>query len=427
MLAAALIAAVNCGVHADVAGTLTVSDRSEVRLRLYQGETQPGVDTVNAPGVRLDMAGERVSYSLAYSPSLTLVDMELGLDPLVFQTVSAGMSWLVARHFRLSLGEDASYGLQNYTFLTPTAAPTAVPGAPPPTTPTPALQLLPGAETLLYGSSRSSATMQLQAARHLQIALLPSYFVGGGLDVASRDEIPRQNTPRLELDVTGILDRRDSLTTTVAATDTAFTSRPCDPTTGGDPTIASLELTPNARCKPHNDLLEASEIWRGRLTRVDDLALFAGATGAHVRLDPGGDREILFPTGGATLIHHFHDEEGTRGEISVDVRVAPIIDVRFGTIDQRAQAVLACKWKGPRSTITVGAGATESLPPTELGAVTYLGVSGEMLHALGTDKRFEIGGGYRGAWQTQAPASPFFSNVFYAAFVYHEPALRLWP
>ncbi len=426
VLAAALTAALVSGIHADLAGTLTVTDRTEVRLRVYQGETVPGVDAVNAPGLRLDVVtGERVSYSLGYFPMFTLEDMEEGLQPLIFQTVSTGMSWRVTPRFRLSLGEDGSYGSQNYSFLTPTAAPTAVPGAPPASTPT--LQLLPGAETLLYGSSRSSVSMQYQAARHLQITLTPTYFVGGGLDAASREAIPRQNAPRVELGIAALVDRRDSLTTSMDATDTSFTARQCDPTTGGDPTAISLALTPYATCKPHNDLANVSEIWRRQLGRTDNLAIGAGVTGAHVKLDPGGERNVLFPTAAVTLIHRFHADDGTHGELTADVRVAPIIDVRFGTIDQRAQAVLGCKWKGVRATYTLGVGATQSLPPSEAGAVTFIGVSGEALYAIGTDKRFDFGGGYRGAWQTQQPESPFFSNVFYAVFVYHEPAMRLWP
>ena len=41
MLAAALIA-LHSGSYADLTGTLTIVDRTEVRTRNYQGETEPG-------------------------------------------------------------------------------------------------------------------------------------------------------------------------------------------------------------------------------------------------------------------------------------------------------------------------------------------------------------------------------------------------
>jgi hypothetical protein len=420
VLAAALIA-LHSGSYADLTGTLTIVDRTEVRTRNYQGETEPAFDAVNTPGARLDLVGRTVAFSLGYFPSFTLADLELGLHPQLFQTISSAVSWRATRRLRLSLGEDGSYGLQNYAYLNPPTEPTAVSGAP--VAAPAALQLLPGAQTIRYGSSRSWASMEVRASRDLQLTLSPSCFIGGGLDSASREAIPLQTTPRVQLDVMAILDRRDTITTTFAAVDSTFTAFPCDPSTGGPPTAASLALTPNATCAPHDDLVEASETWRRRLTRSDEIALAAGVSAARGRFDLAGERTVVLPTGAATVLHRFAEH----GELTAELRVAPVIDVRYGIIDERGQARVACKWTLARLVFAVSGGFTQSLPASEVNAVTFAGADAESRYAIGSDKRFEVGAGLRGAWQQQQPYSPFFSDVVYAVFVYHEPALRLWP
>lgn len=417
MLAAALIALAGAGYHADLTGTLTLSDRSEVRVRTFEGETQPGVDAVTTPGIRLDLVGRRVSYSLGYSIGLTLQDLELGVEPQVFQTLSSRMSWLATRELRLSLSEDGTYGTYNYSALVP--APTTVSG--PPATPA-TIQLLPGAETILYGSSRSTATAQLRATRALTLTLSPSYFVGGGLNEASRAVIPLETAPRLELAAGYTVDRRNSLFTTLAVTDSAFTAAACGPTAGAVATNA-----PVATCTPHNDLVEVSESWRIRLSRVDDVSLAIGATGTDSRGEATGDGTHVFPTASATWLHAVRDSASSGGTVSADVRVMPVIDVRYGTVDQRAQARLAWTWKTRRVTFSTDLGFTESLPPSEPEAATFVGGGVELLYSLDRSRRFDLGGGDRGAWQSQAPTPAFFTNVAYAVLIYHEPALRLWP
>ena len=215
LLAAALIALAGSGSAADLVSTLTVVDRNEVRARAVQGQAT-GYDAATTPGARLDLTGQRVSYSLSYFPSFALQDIELSVQPQVFQTGSARMSWIATRDLRISLSEDGTYGRQNYSALSPT--PTAGAAAPAPATP-PTIQLLPASLTVLTGSSRSAASVQYRAARPLTLTLSPSYFVGGGLDAPSRLAIPLQTSPRLRLDAAYALDRRSTLTWTLAATD----------------------------------------------------------------------------------------------------------------------------------------------------------------------------------------------------------------
>jgi hypothetical protein len=418
LLAAVLIALAGSGTAADLVTTLTVVDRNEVRARAVQGQPT-GYDAATTPGARLDLTGRRVSYALSYFPSFALQDLELGVQPQVFQTGSARVAWIASRELRLSFSEDGTYGRQNYSALSPT--PTAGAAAPAPVSP-PAIQLVPGAQTILTGSARTAASLELRAARFLTLTLAPSYFVGGGLDSTSQASIPLQSTPHVQLGAAYTLERRSTLTWTLGATDSRFSAFACDTTTG----LASL--TANGTCAPHDDLVESSMTWRRQLTREDDLALAAGFTATYSHVHAGDDVTNEFPTGSLTWNHHLDASVNARSDVSTDLRVAPVIDLRSGIIDQRAQARLAWVAHEARETFSADLVFTQSLPPSEANAVTFAGTDLEALFGLDEDRRFDVGAGYRGAWQEQQGiANPFFTNVVYAVLVYHEPAIRLSP
>src|SRR5580693_7291796 len=96
MIATAILAA-------DLAGALDCGDTSSVRARTttvlnappgQSGQTTPfGVDLVTAPFARLRLASRRTTYTLTYSPTLTLPDIELGFQPQIFHFGSASIGW----------------------------------------------------------------------------------------------------------------------------------------------------------------------------------------------------------------------------------------------------------------------------------------------------------------------------------------------
>ena len=249
---------------------------------------------MNTPGARLDLVGRTVAFSLGYFPSLAggfgaraappaLPDALFGRLVGALRDASESRSAKTARRppkLRVSQPADRAHGRLGCPGTSPAA-----------------LQLLPGAQTIRYGSSRSlgvdGGARVARSAAHVVTKLLhrrwSRHCFARGYPVADHAARPARRH--------GDSHRRNTITTTFAAVDSTFTAFPCDPSTGGPPTAASLALTPNATCAPHDDFVEPSETWRRRLTRSDELALAAGVSAARGRFDLAGERTVVLPTG----------------------------------------------------------------------------------------------------------------------------------
>ena len=129
---------------ADYAGTIQVSDRADVRVRATQTQggvgaqqTQTGIDLDDQALVVLNADDRRWRFTLAYSPVMTLENVQDGVnaqnEPQLLQTATGLAAWH-SRATRLTLSEAVTYGHFNsaYQFQPGATSATTSPGQIPP-------------------------------------------------------------------------------------------------------------------------------------------------------------------------------------------------------------------------------------------------------------------------------------------------------
>src|SRR6185437_3751350 len=125
---------------ADLAGTLTVSDRTELRVRVPGTAPEiASVDADTALDVEVALASRRWAASLSYTPRFTLWDLaDSAFTPTALQGGRAHVEW-IGHHARLSVEENASYGATSFaaTSLAPGPAAPGEEGQPPRVQPVP--------------------------------------------------------------------------------------------------------------------------------------------------------------------------------------------------------------------------------------------------------------------------------------------------
>jgi hypothetical protein len=146
------------GLHGDAAGTLDVSNRSEVRVRDTESSPpttpNPSLDLADTITARIGLKSRQWTYTLGYSIAGTLPDVEQpsALAPLVLQSADTGLTWS-GRRASLGVAEYVSYGFTNTA--TTGAAPAVTGGtAPAP----PGVTTLATPATLQFVASRDTAS-----------------------------------------------------------------------------------------------------------------------------------------------------------------------------------------------------------------------------------------------------------------------------
>src|SRR5258708_9611909 len=303
-----------------------------------------GVDGVLQPRAHYAMGDRRWVLDVRDALTLTLPDLESGIGcagcewPQWFDFASVGVSWH-DRLVRVAFNEEASGGLYNSAnLLQAPALPAPAPGATPPAaTPAP-VQLVPAATTITTGSTRTSATVGAEASRQVSTGLTLSYLVAGGLDADSQALLPLQRTARADALLDYAFSRRDRLATLGYVQDTVFSAEPCVTFLGA----TAPAPTAGARCAPHDQLAQLTEAYRHRIDRSTTLTLSAGVTGAHASDSPAlstfwcnASSYCLFPFADALVSSRL----GFRGTalLTVDASVAPLVDLRTGSVIERAQ------------------------------------------------------------------------------------------
>ncbi len=349
---------------ADVASTLDLSDRSEVRARSTlqtsangapatsaPGAPQLGVDVVTTPEARLHTSDRRWDLNVGYSAGLIAPDVEQGFTPQVLQTGSVAVSWH-DRTIRWMVGQDGTYGVENSAYLLPTtpAAPTA-PGQPPATVST-----APRPGTITFGYSRSYVSVAVHLDRRTNVSAGVEYLVSGGLDATSQQQLPEQTGPRATAELDYALSRTDSLATLASGQQADFSAAPC----AAGATSGTCELS--------DRIAQATERLRHALSRSMTASLSAGVALTSVRFhssDAYGD--TFFPVVEAGLTDSF----GTRGRSSIDlfVRLAPFMDVHTGIVLQSLQGTATLReWLTRHVTLHAATGATQELPTSDPAA-----------------------------------------------------------
>jgi hypothetical protein len=208
-------------IAADLSGTLTISDRTEARVRAPGTPTPSGVpaaavDVETAPEARLLLGSRRVRFTLAYTPRLTLWDVGAGTHPTALHAGAAHLEWQ-SHDARLSIDQAGAYGGVSFAYVS--LAPDATTGAPP------RVDVVPAPQIIQYASSTTTLGSRL-TLRRWTIDTSLGYRLDGGADAPSRAVLPFQNGPFGDLKVDYAVTRRDHLVTTVAASEAAFSSGP---------------------------------------------------------------------------------------------------------------------------------------------------------------------------------------------------------
>lgn len=202
---------------ADVAATVAFSDRTETRLRA-PGDTGAGasLDLSTTPDARLVLASSRTSCTLAYTPQLTLWDVnEVGVQPTWLNAGSARVDWRSA-HANLWLDEDASYGGMSFADL---VLPQGTAGTPP------RVDVMPTSQIIQYESTSTTLGSRAEV-RRWELRSNVGYQVAGGADDAARQIMPLLKGPLAEAAVSRAASPVDHLATTVSGNETTFSSGP---------------------------------------------------------------------------------------------------------------------------------------------------------------------------------------------------------
>lgn len=401
----------SAALFADTAATIDVADRSEVRLRAESGDPySPEVDAVTMPTARLHASLRPWDVDLRYEPMITVPDLQVSVSPELLNNGTLTLAWH-QRRLRLTLVEDGSYGDQNFGYLQPT---TPVPGQP-----APALQLLPSTQTLLFLASHTYAGVEANLTRRIVLATNIAYDLSGGVDAVSRASLPFQRGPRVDARLDVSVTRRDHLSTTAGAQQTAFTATECPVPFG-----ATVPATPLLGCRPEDDLFDAEEQWTHGISRTTDLAVTTGATVARVRLNPADAANTTpYPVEEAAITHHFADAHD-RGELRFVLRLAPVIDQIAGIADDRVQATVAVSWQPLDGTsVEVDVGGAQSVQPDDPEAGTLLLGGAEVVQRL--NATIDVALGTRGAWQKEDPFGVITSALTYGAVIVHLPQHKL--
>jgi hypothetical protein len=399
MIATAVLAA-------EYAGTLDLHDVTTLRWRVTQEISatpgvaatglQSGLDLVMAPTASIHLSDRRSAYTLSYSPTLTLPDLQLGLQPQILHFAGAVAEWH-GRFTSFTVTEAAMYGQLNSAFL---YQPPTMPGE------QPLLRPIARAQTITIGGSTTDATIGERVGRRVRLSLAGGYIVSGGVDTASQAELPKQYGPRASTTFDYTLSRRDDLITRVIAQEISTTGQCPPPAT----TI----------CHERVDSIRADETLRRRLAHTTTLS-FSGGLAVYDIDASGGQQTILYPVAIASLSYRFASR-GT-SELAFFAQLAPNVDPRTGLASEYLQGSANLIDRVTSSLMLhVGVSGLRTVQTSDLYPVTIL--TGSVDTTFRLDRLIDLTTGVQGLWQDQAAYGTLVSLFAYVALTVRAPPTR---
>ncbi|MGD0523937.1 MAG: hypothetical protein ABSE49_02270 [Polyangiaceae bacterium] len=428
MLAAAL-------VLGQLSGVLEVSNTSRIDARLNQplplAPTPPpreiaiASDATFSPLARLKLGDRRWDYTLTYTPSFTVTDIELitTAQPVVLNAGTASIGWH-DRRTRILVTEAASYGWENlaYLYQTPaagltaaqtqtggqtgtgtgtgmgTATGTTVPGqtAGQAVAQTGAAATVP-LQTFPFGSSTTTASLGYQATRSLTITAMGGYSLSGNLanNTQATAVYPEQLTPLGSASVMYASSR-------------------------------TLE-----------------ETWRHRTSATGNVAASLGVSGSIYQLSNGEEWGLL-PVGGVSYSERFslapkdpRDPLEPSG-IRLSADLSPTVNVFTGSPSNRVQvtATLVDRFAQNASiSLLAGALQTVPLPHPDPSPLTLFNAAIDL--RLRLNRLMSLSLGVQALWQEQqnvgllpvaattAGTTTTAAEVGYVALTVRMPRVRL--
>ena len=391
---------------ASMRGSLTLSDRSEARVRndvdLVTNQHILVTDFDTLPSALLLLDEKTIQLTLTYAPRLTLrnfnrrAEQSPGFVLEVLQRASAVAAWH-DRRTRVTIGEDATYGKQGFSALL--SSQPIVPGAP-------LVERIPS-QTILYGGSRTTLTYATVPARRWRFATLAEYIVQGGLDESARAVIPLQKGPRGDVSLERVVTKTDGLIS--ISRGSYFHALGQSNATAPDATTVTLEQT---------------ETWRHRFDRYTESTLGIGVSEVRTKIVPGtvadeaGHWDLFLVLEGS--LRHLYASD--RVDARINGRLAPFFDRLTGRTNYQAQgtaSVLYAPWN-LRHGVSLRAqlGVAQSIPATRDTSYTIL--LGEAAVALRTSSHVQLETGVRAVEQTlylpaPGPTNPVSWAVFFTA------------
>jgi hypothetical protein len=431
-----LPAAVLLADYSGMAGTVEVSNRTEFRVRLTEvsGATpfavgtpttgspttpaasasvpNPGLDLVDIPELRVDLKQHAWEYTLDYSAFAIEPDMELGPStPQVLESAALGAVWHDPR-VRLGLTEYGQFGLENSAYLAlASTGMTQPPGGA-------MVQPLTNPESIYYGASRTDLEGIYQLSRQWLGRTLLEYNEQGGLDANSRTILPVVQGPRAEAMAGHKVTRLDTVETRLSGAvswSTSISSAECSP-------YLVTPIPTGESCKADAESAQLTETWRRSLTPHSEAWLGVGPGVVFARIRPEDPyTHAIYPVGVGGFQYSRSVAE-VKTVLRLDLQVAPLVDVRTGIIDDRAQGALTLTVPIRYLKLTGTLSGTRSVDPLFTEPVTS--VQGSFEAEYRVESYLSLGGGIRYAWQEQTNFGTFSTGLLFVQATFRAPVLR---
>jgi len=383
-------------------------------------------DVATTATARLRLSGRQLESTIAYSPSLTIGDLELAFDPELLHNGSVTLAWH-DRFVRIAVAEAASYG------KVLAAAPyqgTAAPAESTPPGQTATLPVTPPPQPLLlqavtgyfdYGATDTSANVAVRTDRRLTFGVGGGYHLSGGLNAESQAVLPKQYGPRATATVSYAASRVDTLDTILTGQET-LTIGPCPPglqpaapagTEGGNATPLCREDAPSAQLE---------ETYRHLLSRTATVIVSAGVA-PTVEITADFQRKLVVEP---VAVVTYTDRLDTGGSnVLLSAQIAPAPDLRTGLLGERLMASAALgRLVAPGMLLTVNAGLQQSLPlpVSELYPLTAL--NGGFLLRTRLNRQLDVLVGGQVLWQTQTDYGTLSTEILTLGVTVRAPPVR---
>ena len=374
---------------ASLSGVLDLSDRTEFRVRDPGDVTNTiALDLETAPDAKFTVSSRRARFTVSYVPRLTLWDMNVDLEaPVLLQGGSARAEW----HNRFEqwwIDEEAAYGGTNLTALSYGTTNAGTGGNPP------RVDAVPVSRVIEYESSQTTLGTRVQM-RKWTFEWDLGYELSGGAGVEDQAVLPRQFGPLAGAKLEYAATRRSHFITAATGEESSFS-------TGAQST-----------------LVEGEERWHYALRRSTMLELAAGAAEARVRpVEQFPYTHLTYPVAEAAIGQSYASALQDRWVARLGVRVEPVINRLFGTVDERAEATLRGTWTRRRTQVNADLTAQETVESPDQNGVEL--IYGEASVAMPTNASgtvaFDIGTRCT-AQRLNTPLAPGSSQFTQASFV----------
>jgi hypothetical protein len=351
-------------------GVFTLSDRTEARVRDPDPITNAvALDLSTTVDARATLASASTLYTLAYMPSLTLLDVNVpGNQPAFMNNVLASVDWHSHRT-RIVVTEKAGYGQLSFESLSALTAP-GTPATPVGPTgqpaPLPTQQLVPPTESLLFASSETTVATTLQL-RPWTLLTRIGYQLSGGGNGAAQAVLPFQQGPFADATADYRAGTRDHLATVASGSETSFS-------TGTDALIVGIE-----------------EQWRHHWARMTDSMLGAGISEARTRTAADAPYESTpDPVAEAEFDQGF-GRGATHGLVRFDVLLAPFVNRLTGLVDERITGILGASLTRRKVTLRLIGTAGESVDEDTVTAGRLLAAELDASYSVSDALSFDAG------------------------------------